>query len=118
MSIKYEFFGKAAAALHGADFVDAVERGMQHIANVYSIGNAAGYKISSLSASNGYLGGDGHGVVLTIRAEGAKLANGKPGEPKTHKVGLVGPALARDVIWALVDGKLCAKDLQAQLETL
>ena len=28
MAIKYDFFGKAAAPLHGTDFVDAVERGM------------------------------------------------------------------------------------------
>lgn len=108
--MKYSLFNKFAAPIEGDDFTNAVENGIAQIARCYKIGNAAGYKIVAMSADNGYLGGDSHGVVLTIHATGAALVNGKVGDVVKYEVMLSGPNIARPVIWAKFGDKMLSSE--------
>lgn len=106
--MKYLLFNRVAAPLIGKTFVEAVEKGMAAIERCYNIGNAAGYKLTSMSAYNGYLGGDTSGVILEITATGSELVNGDTGPEKIYKVLLDGPTLVRPRAWSEIGGKFVA----------
>jgi len=108
--MKYSIFNKFAAPIEGDDFTSAVENGMAQIAKCYKIGNAAGYTIIAMSASNGYLGGDSHGVVLTIHATGAALVNGNVGDVVKYEVMLSGPAIDGPIAWAKFGDKMLSSE--------
>lgn len=108
--MKYSLFNRVAAPMTGDDFSGAVESGMAQIERHYNIGNAAGYKIIAMSAANGYLGGDSHGVVLTIHASGSELVNGDTGEVKEYRVMLSGPEIARPIAWTKFGQKMVSSE--------
>ena len=108
--MEYSLFNKVAAPMTGVDFSAAIENGMAQIERCYGLGNAAGYKIIAMSAANGYLGGDSHGVVLTIHATGSALVNGDVGEEKKYEVMLSGPEIDRPVAWGKFGVKMVSSE--------
>ncbi|MCC6200851.1 MAG: hypothetical protein IT466_08775 [Moraxellaceae bacterium] len=108
--MKYSLFNKVAAPMTGDDFSGVVENNMAQIERCYNLGNAAGYKIIAMSAANGYLGGDSHGVVLTIHATGSALVNGDVGDVVKYEVMLSGPEIARPIAWAKFGQKMVSSE--------
>lgn len=109
--IKYAIYKSSQyhIALPGDDIVAAVESGMPRIVADLGIGNAAGYRLKSIRAENGYLGGDAYGVLVTIVASGMPLVSGETSPDKTYVARLIGPVLDAPVEWALEGGKLVAR---------